>query len=100
MQSKASPGVVVKGRAPDYLSINMLVIGDDPQSRQWLKTHHKFLKQFQGIAIVACVKSPDALAELEAISGLHLMAVNVDALMEIIHQSHYPLVIEKGAIWQ
>lgn len=100
MKSNSSPGVITARTVPDYLSINMLVIGDDALSKHWLAAHQDYLKHFQGLGLIANVSDSDTLAEIEALAGIPLMAANVDALMELIQQRHYPLVIDKGLVWQ
>ncbi|MGQ3890140.1 PFL_4695 family integrating conjugative element protein [Legionella sp. CNM-1927-20] len=100
MTSKASPGTITTKTLPHCISISMLVIGNDTLSKQWLGTHQDFLKQFHGLGLVANVDTQAELAALELLAGIPLMAANVDALMALIHQAHYPLVIEKGRVWQ
>ncbi|STX55456.1 integrating conjugative element protein, PFL_4695 family [Legionella beliardensis] len=100
MTSKASVGMVVSKTVPDYLSLTMLVIGNDEVSKRWLATQQPFLKTFQGLGLVANVETEAQLSALQKRAGIPLVAANVDALMALIHQTHYPLVIEKGRVWQ
>ncbi|WP_028389156.1 PFL_4695 family integrating conjugative element protein [Legionella fairfieldensis] len=100
MQSKVSPGYVEEMRLPYPLSLNLLVVGNDAYSRQWLLAHREALQNFHGLGLVAKVETVDQLATLEMLAGMPLMAANVDSLMAFIHQEHYPLVIEKGRVWQ
>ncbi|STX81563.1 integrating conjugative element protein, PFL_4695 family [Legionella busanensis] len=100
MISKASPGAITAKTLPHCISISMLVIGNDTLSKQWLSTHQDFLKQFHGLGLVANVDTQAELVALELLAGIPLMAANVDVLMGLIHQAHYPLVIERGRVWQ
>jgi len=82
------------------LSTPLFVIGDDEQSKQWLRMHAKNMQNLHALGLVANIQTKEHLQQLEKLAGMPLMPVNVDELSEILEVSHYPYVFESRVIWQ
>lgn len=100
-KSKASTGkVTTKTIDTPLLDTNIFIIGADKISQQWLKQHQKQLKNMQAIGFITNVDNFEIIAQLQEQSQLPLLPVNVDPLMKLINEQHYPLVISGGKVWQ
>lgn len=101
VKSKASEGLVSRhSMAFAGFSNAIFIIGDDPVSKHWLTDHAEELRQLHALGFITNIKSARTLDELQTASGLPLLPTNVDDLMEIIGERHYPLMVNKGMVWQ
>jgi integrating conjugative element protein (TIGR03765 family) len=78
----------------------IFIIGDDPVSKKWLSDHARELRQLHALGFITNINHPEVLNELQTQSGLPLLPANVDDLMSLIGTDHYPLVLNKGVVWQ
>lgn len=78
----------------------IFIIGDDPVSKKWLSNHAKELQQLHALGFITNINHPEVLNELQTQSGLPLLPANVDDLMLLIGTEHYPLMLDKGVVWQ
>ena len=78
----------------------IFIIGDDPVSKKWLINHAKELQQLHALGFITNINHPEVLNELQTQSGLPLLPANVDDLMSLIETEHYPLMLNKGVVWQ
>lgn len=99
--SKASPGKVTR-RTLQLLNFpySIFVIGSDDFSYQWLKQHAKALEKQQALGFVANIEKSADLEALQALIKAPLLPANVDDLLALFHEKHYPLMFHKGEIWQ
>jgi len=65
-----------------------------------LQQHQNQLQAMQAIGYVTNVDDLNTIIKLQQQSELALLPVNVDSLMKLINERHYPLVIDKGEVWQ
>lgn len=101
VKSKASAGLVSRHHVTFAgFSNAIFIIGDDPVSKQWLNEHTEELQQLHALGFITNIKSARTLDELQTVSGLPLLPANVDDLMKVLGASHYPLISDKGAVWQ
>lgn len=101
VKSKAGAGLVSRHHvAFTGFSNAIFIIGDDPVSKQWLNEHAKELRQLHALGFITNIKSARTLDELQTGSGLPLLPANVDDLMDVLDASHYPLISNKGNVWQ
>jgi hypothetical protein len=54
----------------------------------------------QAVGFITNVDSLEQIIALQERFKLPLLPVNVDPLLDYIHEHHYPLIIAKGAVWQ
>jgi integrating conjugative element protein (TIGR03765 family) len=100
-KSQASTGkVAAKTINNPLLDTNIFIIGADKASEQWLQQHQKQLKEMQAIGFITNVDNFELIVQLQEQSQLPLLPVNVDPLMNLINEQHYPLVISGGKVWQ
>jgi len=100
-KSKASVGKVSPKKIDGHLLDNAIfIIGADKTSQQWLQLHQKQLQDLQAIGFITNVEHFEIIAQLQEQSQLPLLPVNVDPLMALINEHHYPLVIAGGEVWQ
>ena len=100
-KSKASFGKVDAKKVDSSVFHNpIFVIGADRLSKQWLTKHQKQLQDMQAIGFITNVDNFEIVAQLQEQSQLPLLPVNVDPLMKLINEHHYPLVIFGGNVWQ
>lgn len=72
----------------------LFLIGDDPQSRSWLRARLPELLERQAIGLVVEVTSPEGLRQLRALApGLTLAPTSGDELAERLGVRHYPVLI-------
>lgn len=99
--SKASVGRVSRHHVNFAEFYNAIfIIGDDPVSKKWLSNHAKELQQLHALGFITNINHPEVLNELQTQSGLPLLPANVDDLMNLIGTEHYPLMLNKGVVWQ
>ena len=99
--SRITPGTVhthfIKNSA---FPQSLFVVGDDPLSRTWLKTHALRLQQIKALGFVTNVTTSKALHELSELAGRPLQPVVVDELALLLNVNHYPLAFNLGVVWQ
>ncbi|HAT1762269.1 TPA: integrating conjugative element protein [Legionella pneumophila] len=99
--SQASTGKVAAKTIDNLLlDTTIFIIGADKTSQQWLQLHQKQLKDMQAIGFITNVDHFEVIAQLQEQSQLPLLPVNVDPLMKLINEQHYPLIISGGKVWQ
>ncbi|VEB35457.1 integrating conjugative element protein, PFL_4695 family [Legionella sainthelensi] len=100
-KSKATVGKVShKKLESDLLNIAVFVIGADKESIKWLEEHQEKLKSMQATGFITNVNDFESIVALQEQFKLPLLPVNVDPLLNYIHEPHYPLIIAEGAVWQ
>ncbi|HAT9314933.1 TPA: integrating conjugative element protein [Legionella pneumophila subsp. pneumophila] len=100
-KSKATQGKINrKALNTSLLNMSLFVIGADNASIQWLEQHHKQLQSMQAVGFITNVNDFESIIALQEKFKLPLLPVNVDPLMDYIHEHHYPLIIAEGAVWQ
>ncbi len=99
--SKASTGKVLKRKIELVnFSYSIFIIGDDAVSRQWLKDHTQELEEKNALGFITNINSSSNLQELQQLTKAPLLPANVDDLLAIFKESHYPLIFHEGEIWQ
>lgn len=78
----------------------LFIVGDDAFSRTWLEQNATRLQALDAIGFITNVTDMSVVRELSALAGLPLQPVDVDELAFILDIRHYPVVVERGAIWQ
>lgn len=101
VSSKASVGKVKQRTVPliNFAS-PLFIIGDDAESRQWLQRNAKKLETIHALGFVANVDDSEHLQSLQSLTKAPLFPANVDDLMDIFQEDHYPLVVHEGELWQ
>jgi len=101
VSSKATVGEVVSRKVMLVnFSYPVFVIGDDAISRQWLQEHAKKLEEAQALGFVANISNTEQLQSLQRLTKTPLLPANVDDLMSLFQESHYPLAFYEGDLWQ
>ena len=98
---RLTPGNVVARplRAPGLTP--MFLVGDDAQSRTWLRTHAENLRTLHAVGLVVNVASSEALASLRAlVPGLTLVPASGDDLAQRLKLQHYPVLVTATGIEQ
>lgn len=78
----------------------VFIIGDDAVSRQWLKDHSAELEAANALGFVANITENTQLQAFQQLTKAPLLPANVDDLMAIFQESHYPLAFIEGELWQ
>ena len=78
----------------------IFIIGDDAVSKRWLNDHAKKLREIRALGFITNIKDPATLQELQHAHDLPLLPANVDDLMVLLDAKHYPLIMNKGVVWQ
>ncbi|MCC5791780.1 MAG: integrating conjugative element protein [Legionellaceae bacterium] len=100
-KSKATAGRVSAKKIDSHLfDTAIFIIGADKASQQWLQQHQKQLQNLQAIGFITNVDHFEIIAQLQEQSQLPLLPVNIDPLMALINEQHYPLIISGGNVWQ
>lgn len=101
VKSKATTGKISrKTLDTNLLNMALFVIGADKESIQWLEQHQEQLKSIQATGLITNVNDFETIVALQEKFKLPLLPVNVDPLLDYIHEQHYPLIIAEGAVWQ
>lgn len=99
--SKATVGTVSKRKLELVnFSYCMFIVGDDAVSHKWLKDHTRELEEKNALGFITNVDSSYNLQELQHLTKAPLLPANVDDLMAIFKESHYPLLFCEGELWQ
>lgn len=99
--SKATVGQVKKKKLHLVnFSYSIFIIGDDAFSHQWLKEHAHELEEKQALGFVTNIKDSAQLEALQELVKAPLLPANVDDLLAIFNESHYPLIFHEGELWQ
>ena len=100
-KSKATAGKVSRHQAGfSGFSYSLLIVGNDEQSKQWLSAHAEELKKIQAIGFVTNINTHEDYEALQALAEVPLLPANVDDLLLVLNESHYPLIARGGEIWQ
>lgn len=78
----------------------VFIIGDDSDSRFWLKEHTAELEAANALGFVANITESGQLQALQQLTKAPLLPANVDDLMAIFQEDHYPLAFIAGELWQ
>lgn len=81
-------------------SYSIFIIGDDALSRQWLKDHAQELEEKNALGFITNIDSQSNLQELQQLVKAPLLPANVDDLLALFKESHYPLMFHGGELWQ
>ena len=101
VSSKATVGKVERRKLTLVnFSNTVFIIGDDAVSRQWLQENIKKLEKAQALGFVANINNSEQLQLLQRLTKASLLPANVDDLMDIFQESHYPLAFYEGELWQ
>jgi|GEM_PF-3129702 len=99
--SKATVGKITKHKIElNNFTYSIFIIGDDALSRQWLKEHTKELEEKNALGFITNIESSSSLQELQELTKAPLLPANVDDLLALFKESHYPLIFHEGEIWQ
>ncbi|HCJ1069237.1 TPA: integrating conjugative element protein [Legionella pneumophila] len=100
-KSKATVGKINrKTLDTNLLNMALFIVGADKASIQWLEQHQEQLKSIQATGLITNVTDFETIVALQEKFKLPLLPVNVDPLLNYIHEQHYPLIIAEGAVWQ
>lgn len=99
--SKSSAGKVCN-RTITHIDFSnpIFIIGDDATSHQWLLDNAKKLEEERALGFVANVNTTKQLQTLQLLIKAPLLPANVDDLMALFQENHYPLAFHKGELWQ
>ncbi|TAL60406.1 MAG: integrating conjugative element protein [Legionella sp.] len=99
--SKATFGKITKHKIElTNFTYSIFIIGDDALSRQWLKEHTKELEEKNALGFITNIESSSSLKALQELTNAPLIPANVDDLLALFKESHYPLIFHEGEIWQ
>lgn len=100
-KSKATVGKVNRKKLnSNLLNMALFVIGADKESIKWLEQHQEHLKSIQATGFITNINDFESIVALQKKFKLPLLPVNVDPLLNFIHEQHYPLIIAEGVVWQ
>lgn len=101
VSSKATVGKIENRKVTLVnFSYPVFIIGDDATSRQWLQEHAEKLEKAQALGFVANINSSKQFQALQQLTKAPLLPANVDDLMTLFQESHYPLAFYEGELWQ
>lgn len=101
VKSKASAGKVSKRLIElANFSYSIFIVGDDAFSRQWLKEHAQELEEKNALGFITNVESSSRLDELQELTKAPLLPADVDDLLALFKESHYPFIVYEGVLWQ
>ncbi|HAU1107378.1 TPA: PFL_4695 family integrating conjugative element protein [Legionella pneumophila] len=101
VSSKATAGKVERRKLTLVNFSNpVFIIGDDAVSYQWLQTNAKKLEKAQALGFVANISSSKQLQTLQQLTTAPLLPANIDDLMDIFQETHYPLAFFGEEVWQ
>lgn len=99
--SKANTGKVARRKLNLVnFSYSIFIIGDDAVSQSWLKEHARELEKMGALGFVTNISDSSQLEALQDLIQAPLLPANVDDLLAIFGESHYPLIFNEGEIWQ
>ncbi|MDW9178621.1 integrating conjugative element protein [Legionella pneumophila] len=99
--SKATAGKV-KRRKLSLVNFSnpVFIIGDDAESYQWLQKNAQKLEEAKALGFVANINTSEQLQALQRLTKAPLLPANVDDLMDIFQENHYPLAFFGEELWQ
>lgn len=101
VKSKTTAGLVSRHKVSfEGFSNPIFIIGDDAVSKQWLNDRAKKLREIHALGFITNIKDPATLQNLQSVYDLPLLPANVDDLMILLDADHYPLMMNKGVVWQ
>lgn len=101
VSSEATSGKVERRKLElTHFTNPVFIIGDDAISHQWLKDHSAELEAANALGFVANVTESERLQALQQLTKAPLLPANVDDLMAIFQENHYPLAFFEGELWQ
>ncbi|KTD23936.1 PFL_4695 family integrating conjugative element protein [Legionella maceachernii] len=100
-KSKATSGSVASHHVNlAHFSYPLFILSADALSYQWLKTHSQELEEINAIGFITNIENSQQLNRLQELTKMPLLPANVDDLMALLHETHYPLIFNKGKVWQ
>lgn len=101
VKSKAIAGKVTRHKIePVKFSYSIFIIGDDALSRQWLKENAQKLEALNALGFITNIANPAHLQELQGLTKAPLLPANVDELLALFQEEHYPFLLHEGELWQ
>ena len=92
--------VVTRSINVPSLSQPIFIVGTDKHSLSWLKRYQRKLNALHATGIVVNVESNAAYQHLVALTHMHLLPINADALAKRFGLHHYPVLISHHLIEQ
>ncbi|WP_419420704.1 PFL_4695 family integrating conjugative element protein [Legionella sp. D16C41] len=83
-----------------HLSQPLFILGGDPFSFNWLKEHAHELEEKHAIGFITNIDNSNRLEEFQRLIKAPLLPANVDELLIMFHESHYPFIAHEDEIWQ
>ena len=100
-RSLATTGKVIKRKLELInFSYSIFIIGDDAPSRKWLKDHAQEIEEKNALGFVTNIESKSNLQKLQQLVKAPLLPANVDDLLALFKENHYPLMFHEGELWQ
>ncbi|MBA2711541.1 MAG: integrating conjugative element protein [Tatlockia sp.] len=81
-------------------SYPLFIVGGDDFSYRWLKEHAEQLEKIKAMGFVTNIKDENRLHALQQLTKMPLLPANVDDLMTLLKENHYPLIFYKDRLWQ
>ncbi|MGQ3887840.1 PFL_4695 family integrating conjugative element protein [Legionella sp. CNM-1927-20] len=78
----------------------IFILGGDPFSFDWLKKHAEELEEKHALGFITNIDSSSRLEEFQRLANVPLLPANVDDLLAIFHEKHYPLILHGDELWQ
>lgn len=101
VESKATQEKVAKHHVDlANFSYSLFILGGDDFSYQWLKEHAKEFEEKNMLGFITNISDPKRLQAFQKLTKMPLMPANIDDLLEVLHENHYPLALHEGQIWQ
>ncbi|HAT8894421.1 TPA: integrating conjugative element protein [Legionella pneumophila] len=101
VSSKATAGKVENRKLTLVNFSNaVFIIGDDAASYLWLQANAKKLEEAQALGFVANISNSKHFQALQQLTTAPLLPANVDDLMELFQEIHYPLGFFGEELWQ
>ncbi len=94
-----TPGKVKPRELSQPIRQPIFIVGADAASHRWIKHHYTYLKRIKAKGIAVNVRTT---AQLQALMNhqLPIYPLQGDEMAEIFSLSHYPVLLEQGALKQ
>lgn len=100
-KSQATAGKVTRHKIdPTNFSYSIFVIGDDALSHFWLKKNARHLEAIHALGFITNIDNTTHLQALQQLTTAPLLPANVDDLLSLLQEHHYPFVVHEGELWQ